>query len=170
MVKDLWPVRPIFTDDHHDYRHTVAEFVKREVEPYQLVNGPEGWYLGCYDVGRADTRHFRLDRMKEARMTDREFESREGVAEQLGKQEWLAHGEVASAGIARVWVAPERARWLREERTVVEELSDGAVVVEVPYGSKEWLVREILKGAGDLVALEPDDAREAVLAALPEAA
>ena len=154
----------------HYYKENEDEFVKREVEPYQLVNGPEGWYLGCYDVGRADTRHFRLDRMKEARMTDREFEPREGVAEQLGKQEWLAHGEVASAGIARVWVAPERARWLREERTVVEELSDGAVVVEVPYGSKEWLVREILKGAGDLVALEPDDAREAVLAALPEAA
>ena len=49
---------------------------------------------------------------------------------------------------------------------MVEELADGAVVVEVPYGSTDWLVREILKGAGDLVALEPDDAREAVLAAV----
>ena len=150
----------------HYYKENEDEFVKREVEPYQLVNGPEGWYLGCYDVRRSDTRHFRLDRMKEARMTDREFEPREGIGELLAEQEWLAHGEVASAGVARVWVAPERARWLREERTVVEELADGAVVVEVPYGSTEWLVREILKGAGDLVALEPDDAREAVLAAV----
>jgi proteasome accessory factor BC len=150
----------------HYYKENEDEFVKREVEPYQLVNGPEGWYLGCYDVRRSDTRHFRLDRMKEARMTDKEFEPREGIEERLAEQEWLAHGEVASAGVARVWVAPERARWLREERTVVEELSDGAVVVEVPYGSTDWLVREILKGAGDLVALEPDDAREAVLAAV----
>ena len=150
----------------HYYKENEDEFVKREVEPYQLVNGPEGWYLGCYDVRRSDTRHFRLDRMKEARITDKEFEPREGIDERLAEQEWLAHGEVASAGVARVWVAPERARWLREERTVVEELSDGAVVVEVPYGSTDWLVREILKGAGDLVALEPDDAREAVLAAV----
>jgi proteasome accessory factor C len=150
----------------HYYKENEDEFVKREVEPYQLVNGPEGWYLGCYDVGRSDTRHFRLDRMKEARMTDEEFEPREGIDERLAEQEWLAHGEVASAGVARVWVAPERARWLREERTVVEELEDGAVVVELPYGSTDWLVREILKGAGDLVALEPDDAREAVLAAV----
>ena len=150
----------------HYYKENEDQFVKREVEPYQLVNGPEGWYLGCFDIGRSDTRHFRLDRMKEARMTDREFEPREGIDERLAEQEWLAHGEVASAGVARVWVAPERARWLREERTVVEELADGAVVVEVPYGSTEWLVREILKGAGDLVALEPDDAREAVLAAV----
>jgi predicted DNA-binding transcriptional regulator YafY len=150
----------------HYYKENEDEFVKREVEPYQLVNGPEGWYLGCYDVRRSDTRHFRLDRMKEARMTEKEFEPREGIDQRLAEQEWLAHGEVASAGVARVWVAPERARWLREERTVVEELSDGAVVVEVPYGSTDWLVREILKGAGDLVALEPDDAREAVLAAV----
>lgn len=154
----------------HYYKEHEDEFVKREVEPYQLVNGPEGWYLGCYDLGRADTRHFRLDRMKEALVTERSFEPREGVAERLAEQEWLVHGEVATAGVARVWVAPERARWLREERTVVEELADGAVVVELPYGSKDWLVREILKGAGDLVALEPDEAREAVAAALGKAA
>ena len=152
------------------YKENEDKFVERRVEPYQLVNGPEGWYLGCYDLGPSDTRHFRLDRMKKARMTDEEFEPREGIDERLAEQEWLAHGEVSSAGVARVWVAPERARWLREARTVVEELADDAVVVEVPYGSKEWLVREILKGAGDLVVLEPDDAREAVFAAVKEAA
>jgi len=148
------------------YKENEDEFTKREVEPYQLVNGPEGWYLGCFDLAREDTRHFRLDRMKEATITEREFESREGVEERLAEQEWLAHGEVASAGVARVWVSPERARWLREERTVTDELADGAVLVEVPYGSRDWLVREILKGAGDLVVIEPDDAREAVLEAV----
>jgi proteasome accessory factor BC len=148
------------------YKENEDDFVKREVEPYQLVKGPEGWYLGCFDLGRSDTRHFRLDRMKEAVATEREFEPREGVEEALAEQEWLVHGEVATAGVARVWVAPERARWLREERTVVEELSDGAVVVELPYGSPDWLAREVLKGVGDLVVLEPDEAREAVLKAV----
>ena len=61
---------------------------------------------------------------------------------------------------------PSRARWLREQRTVVEELDDGAVVVELPYGSSDWLVREVLKGVGDLVVLEPSEAREAVLKAV----
>jgi predicted DNA-binding transcriptional regulator YafY len=148
------------------YKENEDEFTKREVEPYQLVNGPEGWYLGCFDLARKDTRHFRLDRMKEATITKREFEPREDVPERLGSQEWLAHGEVTNAGVARVWVSPERARWLREERTVVEELADGAVVVEVPYGSTDWLVREVLKGVGDLVVLEPRESRDAVVAAL----
>jgi proteasome accessory factor C len=74
----------------------------------------------------------------------------------------MADGEVPTASVARVWVSPERARWLREERTVIEELADGAVVVEVPYAGTAWLVREILRGAGDLVVLEPEDAREAI--------
>jgi proteasome accessory factor BC len=150
----------------HYYKENEDEFVKRQVEPYQLVSGPEGWYLGCYDLRKADTRHFRLDRMKEARLTRRSFEPREGTDERLAQQEWLVHGEVGSAGVARVWVSPERARWLREERTVVEELADQSVVVELPYGSADWLVREILKGVGDLVVLEPEDARKAVLEAV----
>ena len=148
------------------YKENEDEFVKREVEPYQLVNGPEGWYLGCFDLGRGATRHFRLDRMREAVIAERGFDPREGVEEMLAEQEWLVRGEVTTAGVARVWVSPGRARWLREERTVVEELSDGAVVVEVPYGSDDWLVREVLKGVGDLVVLEPDDAREAVVKAV----
>jgi proteasome accessory factor C len=151
------------------YKENEDDFVKREVEPYQLVKGPEGWYLGCWDLGRSGTRHFRLDRMREATVTDVEFEPREGVEEMLAEQEWLVHGEVTTAGIARVWVAPERARWLREQRTVVEELSDGAVVIELPYGSSDWLAREVLKGVGDLVVLEPTEAREAVLRAVAAA-
>ena len=34
------------------YKENEDDFVKREVEPYQLVKGPEGWYLGCFDLGR----------------------------------------------------------------------------------------------------------------------
>jgi proteasome accessory factor C len=45
---------------------------------------------------------------------------------------------------------------------VIEELADDAVVIEVPYGSTDWLLREILKGAGEFVILEPESAREAI--------
>ncbi len=78
-------------------RRTRTSSPTREVEPYQLVNGPEGWYLGCLRPGSARRlRHFRLDRIKEATITEREFEPRPGVEEMLAEQEWLVHGEVAT--------------------------------------------------------------------------
>jgi proteasome accessory factor BC len=144
------------------YKENEDQFTKREVEPYRLENGREGWYVECYDLTKDGIRHFKLDRVKEATVSKQSFEPRPEVEELAGVEGWMTHGEVPTAHVARVWVSPERARWLREERTVVEELADGAVVVELPYAGTSWLVREILRGAGDLVVLEPDDARAAI--------
>ncbi|HWO15748.1 MAG TPA: WYL domain-containing protein [Solirubrobacterales bacterium] len=144
------------------YKENEDQFTKRRVEPYRLENGREGWYVECFDLSREDVRHFKLDRIKEATLSEETFEPRPEVEELAGVEGWMTHGEVPTANVARVWVSPERARWLREERTVVEELADGAVVVELPYAGTSWLVREILRGAGDLVVLEPDDARAAI--------
>jgi proteasome accessory factor C len=144
------------------YKENEDQFTDRRVEPYRLENGREGWYVECYDLTKGGVRHFKLDRVKEAKLSEESFEPRPEVEELAGVEGWMTHGEVPTAEVARVWVSPERARWLREERTVVEELADGAVVVELPYAGKPWLVREILRGAGDLVVLEPPDAREAI--------
>jgi proteasome accessory factor C len=44
----------------------------------------------------------------------------------------------------------------------MQELEDGALVVQLSYAGEEWLVREVLKEAGDAAVLEPPAAREAV--------
>ena len=147
----------------HYYKENEDQFTKRTVEPYRLQNGKEGWYIACYDLGREAIRHFKLDRIKEAKLADETFEPRPEVEELAGIEGWMTGEEMRDTDVARVWVSPDRARWIREERTVVEELADGAVVVEVPYAGTSWLVREVLRGAGDLVVLEPDDAREAIV-------
>ncbi len=151
----------------HYYKENEDEFSDREIEPYRLANGPEGWYVASYDRKREDIRHFRLDRIKEATVTKEGFEPREEFADIAAIEGgWLSDGQVPAADVARVWVSPERARWASEEHTVVEELADGAIVIEVPYGSLDWLLREILKGAGDFVVIEPAEAREAIRAEL----
>ena len=144
------------------YKENEDQFTAREIEPYRLARGPGGWYVGCRDRKRDAVRHFRLDRTKQAELTGETFERSEEVETQLGAQHWLSEGEVSDARFASVWVSPERARWVREERTVVEELADGALVIEMPFAGTSWLVREVLKGAGDMVVLEPEDARRSV--------
>jgi predicted DNA-binding transcriptional regulator YafY len=148
------------------YKENEDELSSRKVEPYALTNGREGWYVASFDPEREGMRHFRLDRIKSATVTDEKFEPRPEVDPAAEVDGWLRTGEVEASRSARVWVSPERARWAREARRVVEEWSNGAVLVELSFAGVDWLVREILKEAGDAAVLEPEDAREAVRAAV----
>jgi proteasome accessory factor C len=144
------------------FKENEDDLVKRTVEPYALTNGREGWYVASFDPQRDGMRHFRLDRIKQVTVTEETFEPRPEVDPAAEVDGWLRTGEVEASRTARVWVAPERARWAREARRVVEERSDGAVVVELSFAGVDWLVREILREAGDAAVLEPADARKAV--------
>ncbi len=148
------------------YKENEDELSLRRVEPYALTNGREGWYVASFDPERDGMRHFRLDRIKRATVTEQTFEPRPEVDPAAEVGGWLRTGEVQTSRSARVWVSPERARWAREARRVVEERADGAVVVELSFAGVDWLVREILREAGDAAVLEPQDAREAVRAAV----
>jgi proteasome accessory factor BC len=145
------------------YKENEDEITKRRVEPYQLLNGQEGWYVHSFDLERDAPRSYRLDRIKHVTMEDESFEPRPGIEPDV--RGWPKTGEVETSRAARVWISPERARWAKEDRRVVEELKDGAVVVDLHYAGENWLSREILKEAGDAVVLEPEDARRAVLEA-----
>jgi proteasome accessory factor BC len=148
------------------YKENEDELSERRVEPYALTNGREGWYIASFDPERDGMRHFRLDRIKRATVSKETFEPRPEVDPAAEVDGWLRTGEVQASRSARVWVSPERARWAREARRVVEERSDDAVVVELSFAGVDWLVREILREAGDAAVLEPEDAREAVRAAV----
>jgi proteasome accessory factor C len=147
------------------YKANEDEFSTRTVEPYALINGREGWYVASYDPSREDTRHFRLDRIKSATVSDESFTPRSEVDPAADVEGWPKTGEVPSSRRARIWISPERARWAREERTVVAGLADGSVIVELGFAGLDWLVREVLKEAGDAVVLAPEDARSEVRAA-----
>jgi proteasome accessory factor C len=147
------------------YKENEDEFSARVVEPYALINGREGWYVASFDPSRDSVRHFRLDRIKSATVSDERFEPRPDVDPAADVDGWPRTGEVPASRRARVWISSERARWAREERNVVAELRDGAVIVELGFAGVDWLVREVLKEAGDAAVLEPEDARGAVRAA-----
>jgi proteasome accessory factor BC len=152
------------------YKQNEDTFSERTVEPYGLINGREGWYLAGYDPAKQALRHFRLDRIKSAVVSDEPFARRPDVDLADDIHGWPRTGEVEASNRARVWISPARARWAREERNVVAECSDGAVIVEIGFAGIDWLVRETLKEAGDAVVLEPPEAREAVRAAAAEIA
>jgi proteasome accessory factor BC len=148
-----------------EYWSAEQRFSRRRVEPYALFNGIEAWYVAAYDLENDRLQHFRLDRIKSATALDERFERREGLNPIADIGGWPRTGMIEGSRVAHVWISPAQARWAREKRVVVAELEDGAVVVEYPFNGTDFLVKEILKEAGDAAVLEPADAREAVLAA-----
>src|SRR5262249_28799637 len=86
----------------HYYKENEDEFTKRDIEPYRLANGPEGWYVASYDRRREDIRHFRLDRIKEADITKEDFEPRPEVEEIAAIEgAWLSGEHVPAAAVGR---------------------------------------------------------------------
>jgi proteasome accessory factor C len=140
-------------------------YTERVVEPYALFNGREAWYVAAWDRDRSRLQHFRLDRIKRASALEERFERREGLDPIADVGGWPRTGTVGGSRVARVRISAEQARWAREQRTVLAEEADGGIVVEISFKGIDFLVREVLKEAGDAIVLEPADAREAVLAA-----
>jgi proteasome accessory factor BC len=147
------------------YKENEDEYSARRVEPYALINGREGWYVATFDPAKGDMRHFRLDRVRRAELTDEHFVPRPEVNPSADVDGWPRTGEVSASRTARVWISPQRARWAREQRKVVGVWDDGSIAVELSFAGVDWLVREVLKEAGDAAVLDPPDARAAVLAA-----
>ena len=145
-----------------EYWNAEGQFSRRVVEPYALFNGVEAWYVAAFEDR---LKHFRLDRIKSAVALDETFERRPELAPLADVGGWPRTGEIEGSQAARVWISAEQARWAREKRTVVAELEDGSIVVELRFQGVDYLVKEILKEAGDAAVLEPPAAREAVLQA-----
>src|SRR3954452_5509311 len=93
------------------------------------------------------------------------FEPRAGLDPATDIGGWPRTGRLGASRAARVKISAEQARWAREQRTVLAELEGGEIVVEITFKGLDYLVREVLKEAGDAIVREPADPRGAVLAA-----
>ena len=125
---------------------------KRLVEPYSLERKLPNWQVHTWDRTRNAERSFRLDRMRNARITDETYKPRPGF-EPRGLRD---------ARTAKVLYTKPIARWALERGA--RPLKDGTALSEMPVGSPEWLVGEILFYRGEAVVLGPEDLRAAIAA------
>jgi proteasome accessory factor C len=127
----------------------------REIEPYLLRRDDRGWYVEAYDRTRGGRRTFKVDYIKEARLAEGNYEPRAEMAD-------LDHSLGGEVGVAQVWFSAGRARWELEGRPGARALEDGSAVAEVTYGSRAWLISEILRYRGQAEVLEPATVRRQI--------
>jgi predicted DNA-binding transcriptional regulator YafY len=124
---------------------------KRVVEPYSLERELPNWRVHTWDRSRDGERSFRLDRMRSASLTPEQFEPRPGF-EPRGLRDARTAKVLYLKGVAARWAAERGAT----------PLKDGTALAEMPVGSPEWLVGEILSQRGEAVLLEPEEMRKTI--------
>ena len=147
-----------FTEAVRDRRVVEIEYQKegeqtwsqRIVEPYSLERSLPNWYVHTWDRTRSSEKSFRLDRMRSARLTDVTFDARDG----------FRPTRLGDARTAKVLFTKPVARWAVERGA--RQLRDRTALAEMPVGSTEWLVGEILSYRGEAIVVEPEDLRERI--------
>ena len=113
---------------------------QRAVEPHRLVSVGRRWYLVAYDLGRADWRCFRLDRIAGPRTTGARFRPRDLPAEDAaeyvraslaGATDTLVVTALVQAPLAMVEEAI--GRW-----SVSEAVDDAMTRVRITVDTPEW--------------------------------
>jgi proteasome accessory factor C len=122
----------------------------RLIEVYTIERELPFWRVHTWDRTAGGPRTFRLDRMREARLTPERFELRDEY-----DPNYLA--ELRSA---RLWHAPPIARWKLERGA--RALTDRSALSEPTFKDEEWLLSEVLADRGETVVLEPAAMRSAV--------
>ena len=124
---------------------------KRIVEPYSLERELPNWRVHTWDRSRDAERSFRLDRMRTAKLTPDKFDPRPAF-EPRGFRDARTAQVLYLKGVG--------ARWAVERGATA--LKDGTALAEMPVGSPQWLIGEILSQRGEAVLLEPEEMRDAI--------
>jgi predicted DNA-binding transcriptional regulator YafY len=127
-----------------------SEVETRTVAPYAIERTLPHWYVHTWDMDRDAARSYRLDRTRTAKVLRKGFEPRDGFDPAM----------LSDVTKARVWYAPEVARW--EVEKGARALVDGSAVGDRSVGSADWLVGEVLSYGGSAVVVAPLDLRKRV--------
>ncbi len=143
------------------YTSSRGELRERIVEPYLLFHSGTAWYLEAFCRTAGGERTFRLDLVREAVPSEETFSPRPELEARRRPEESLLPASGAAVATVR-FPAGHRIR-LEEQGLSVETGKDGDVRARIPYLDERWLVREVLRYAGEAVIEEPAEARASLV-------
>jgi proteasome accessory factor C len=139
-----------------------SEVTRRVVQPYALIQFLGAWYAVGHDSLRGEVRIFKVERVREASLTDVSFVIPSDFDAKKYADSQMLVGAVRSARLrfGPPWVQTIRDEWPES----VEPQSDGGIVLTLDYGNVEWAAGWALSYAPHVEVLEPAELREAFVA------
>jgi len=147
-----------------DYRSREGQNTSRRVEPYRLVATDRLWYLVAFDLDRRDWRTFRVDRVKQVRVTGHAF-----VPRALLDPGRLVSDAITSSGYRYQAVVKFAATAAEVRRRVpphvgAVEASGAGSVLRIGADRAEWLTSYLIGLGLPFEVVSPPELREGVLA------
>lgn len=131
----------------------------RVVWPHQVVQRQMWWYLVAWCERSDAFRHFRADRVLEAKLLEARFARRPDFRPiERAAQVFRAAATIA----ATVSFSPRIARWMKEKYPGGRAESDGRYTVRFAVADPGWFLREVLQYGADALVVGPAELREAV--------
>lgn len=136
---------------------------ERVIRPYGLVEHGGDWYVVAHDSVREKPVTFRVDRIREAVLTDTEYE----IPPDFDVQEWNKDRDFVPAPgktVARVLFSADAARFAREELPAKDcrVRADGSLEANVPVQSEVWFLSWLFQFGRGVEVLGPPELREKV--------
>lgn len=149
-------VRFCYHTRHRDGESNPANL--READPYALIHVGNAWMLIAYCHVRRDRRHFRLDRIEDVVMLDREFTRPPHFKIQHGTED-------DRTIVVRALFDHETARWVQEALLffqVAQEQHPEGLLVTLTVRQPSEVLNWLLSWGSHVRVLEPDSLREMV--------
>lgn len=139
------------------YSSEKGEQTKREVEPLKLCFKDMSRYLYAYCTLRQDFRFFKLSRIRDLLLTDRQFERT--AVEPVFKEKNLFREQYISL---KLRLSPQMAFRVFEEFDSYTMEDDGSFIAEINYPNGKWLFPYIASFGIHCEVLEPPDLRVSI--------
>lgn len=146
-----------------DYR---SPGLTRRLEPWGLVSWHGRWYVVGHDLDRSASRVFRLSRIVGPVVAEGKVGAFEMPPGTDLRSIVVSNVSEPPAAIATLMVRQNAAFGLRRRAVAVKPQESGWDLVEVGYSDVERLVDDVVGFGRDVVVMEPEDVRAAVIARL----
>jgi proteasome accessory factor B len=162
-TRDRRPVR-------FSYRKPSGEAAARRLQPWALSSRSGRWYVVGHDLDRGAPRAFRLSRVEGAVRPDGPAGSYQPPADLKPAALLRGFTEPEDDRLAVLQVRPGRCAGLRLRGEAATGTGHPAAPgwdrLQVRVGERSWLADELASYGSDVLVLEPDDLRRAVIRSL----
>jgi len=143
-----------------DYFNRYGEKTFRRIEPVQLWFKSRAWYVRGYCLTKQGPRLYKLSRVKNLVVTDKNFDERDWAEEleNLEADGWEQYADF------KLRIAPEMAYRAYDEfsENMMEKQEDGSLIVNVTWTEDNWVYGFILSLGEYIEVLEPEHVREII--------